>query len=467
MDTFRRGATGWPRALWIWIALAFLLRAGALWATRDISCIYDECFYSELARSLAAGEGFQPHARHYWPPGYVAFLAAHLVAGGGWLAAKATQVVLSTLLVPLVYSLARRAARSWDEVAGRRVALAAAAWIALHPTLVAYSHYLWSETLFLPIFTGGLLLAIAARDTASGGRAAAAGVLFGLSCLIKLVALFLVPLLAVWLLLGPGEPRQRLRGAVLLMLATFAVILPWTIRNAAVHGRFVLVETTTGKNLVRGNNRRPPANWDWGMERPARGMVRETGCNQVDLIDLNACLTRRGIEWIANHPGSFARRAGTKVADLVNPTSFLVRHVRKGVYGGWPPWLADATVLVVALYNMMLMALAVIGWTLGPPSSTRQAMALTTVYIVAVHVATFAMSRFRLPLEPFLAVGAALVLRAPGAFLAELRGGRRRLATFALLVALAACWSVRAGALYYEPPDRGSRGVDAPPLGGH
>ena len=34
----------------------------------------------------------------------------------------------------------------------------------------------------------------------------------------------------------------------------FLVILPWSLRNVSAYGQFVLIETTTGKNLVRGNN---------------------------------------------------------------------------------------------------------------------------------------------------------------------------------------------------------------------
>ena len=90
---------------------------------------------------------------------------------------------------------------------------------------------------------------------------------------------------------------------------------------------------------------------------------------------------------------------------------------------------------------------------------------LTVLYVLAVHVVTFAMSRFRLPLEPFLAAGAALAVTTPGPLLAGLRQGRRRLATGALLLVLAACWTARVGAMYYEPPGPGSPELDEAALG--
>jgi 4-amino-4-deoxy-L-arabinose transferase-like glycosyltransferase len=434
------------------MAAALVLRTVALIATRDIACLYDECFYSELARQLAAGQGFQPHARHFWPPGYIAFLAAHLAAGGGFLAAKASQVLLSTLLVPLVYYLGLQAARGLGAGMARRTGLIAAAWIAFDPNLIAYSHYLWSETLFLPLFTGALLFLADAGDSGSTRRAAAAGALLGLAGLIKVLPVYLVPILAIWLVARSGRHRRGLRPAVALVIVAFAVIAPWTIRNVRVHGRFVLVETTIGKNLVRGNNPREPSNWDWGMNRSARGVLRATGCNQADLVELNACLTRKGAGHILSRPGRFARRAVTKLADLASPTSFLVRHARQGVYGDWPGWLTGSVVTLVALFNMALLALAVVGWIHAPPGPVRQLVTLTTLYVLVVHVITFAMSRFRLPVEPLMAVGAALALAGPGALLASFRSGRRRWAAAALLVLLAGLWSARLGSLYYEPP---------------
>jgi hypothetical protein len=203
---------------------------------------------------------------------------------------------------------------------------------------------------------------------------------------------------------------------------------------------------------VRGNNPRGPSNWDWGANRSSRGVLRATGCNQSDLVELNACLTEAGVNMILSHPGRFARRVVTKVADLASPTSFLVRHIRREAYGPWPPGLAATVVTLVALFNMALMALALIGWIHGPPSAARQLAAVATLYVLAVHVITFAMSRFRLPLEPFMAVGAGLAMSDPSALMAGLRRGGRRWVAVALLLALAGLWSARLGSLYSEPP---------------
>lgn len=435
------------RRLLLIIAIAFVLRAVALLLTTGIECLNDECSYSELAGQLARGEGFQAHSRHYWPPGYVAFLALHLVTAAGLTGAKATQVLLSTLLVPLVFGLGRRAAIGWGDQAATSVGLLAATLIAFNPTLVAYSHYLWSETLFLPFFVGALLLGLDASRSGSLARAAAAGLLCGLACLIKVLPLYFVPVFAGYLALRGDHDRRRFGAGLVVVAATFLVILPWSVRNTLTYGRFVLIETTTGKALLRGNNPVAPANWDWGARRRHRGAIQRAQCTDPDPIEHNACLARRGLANIVEHPGRFLRQAATKIADLCNPTSFTVRHIRREIYGPWPLPVADAVVVFIASFNVALMGLAAVGWINGPAGRVRSLAGLLLAYMLAIHVVTHAMSRFRMPFEPFLAVGTALALARPKLIAAQLRVRGQALATAALLVALLASWSVRAGAL--------------------
>ena len=443
--------------LWLLILAALAIRLAGVAAAWDIGCIGDECYYSNLAHHLADGEGFRPHSRHYWPPGYIAFLAGHLKLGLGLSGARVTQAFLSTLLVPMVFLLGRQAARDAGRTDGARVGMAAAFLVAFHPTLVAYAHYLWSETLFLPLFTGGLLLIHTARARTSGRLALAAGLAMGASCLVKVLPLYLVPLLAAWVIAGTPT-RRGVRVAALLMAGTMAIILPWTARNYMVYGRLVLIETTTGKNLVRGNNPVTSSNWDWGTGRSTRGVVLRAECRDVSLVDYNACLTRYGVGQIIQHPVRFVTRAGTKVADLVNPTSFLVRHIRRGLYGDWPPPLADGVVTALALFNMALMAMAVWGWT-RHGGAWWQLTIIMVLYILAVHVVTFGMSRFRLPLMPIIVVGAVMAVIPWRAAVPQ--ASRRRQMTWAavILAILLLCWGVRVPDLYAPPPPPGTPGL--------
>ncbi|MFQ5719493.1 MAG: hypothetical protein ACE5IK_08070 [Acidobacteriota bacterium] len=459
----RPSRPGWPRSLWVLTAAAFGLRLAAWLAAGPIRCLADECFYTQLATALATGKGFQLHAGHYWPPGHIAFLAAHIKMGLGVYGAKGTQVVLSTLLVPLTFVLGRLAATGWDERLARRAGLAAAALIAFNPTLIAYAHYLWSETLFLPLFIGAMILALGAGESGSSRQAAFSGMLFGLACLIKVVPLYFVPVIAVWMSWRTSWQRRPVRTALSLIGGLLLVIGPWAMRNKATYGTVVLIETTTGKNLVRGNNPVGPANWDWGSHRQPRGVLNAVDCRASNgPAALNACFTRHGLDAITGHPLRFLADIPVKIADLVNPTSFLVRHVRRGIYGDWPAPLATAVVVSVASFNMVLMGLGVIGWIGGPRGSPRTLMLLYALYTVGVHVVMFAMSRFRLPLVPLLAVGAALVLTG-GARRILFPGSRvSRWVAAVIVMGLVLAWSARIGWLFALP--RGDQSSGGAPL---
>ena len=47
--------------------------------------------------------------------------------------------------------------------------------------------------------------------------------------------------------------KQRLAVVALLIIACLVLLVPWTARNYAAYGRFVLVDTTSGYNLWLGS----------------------------------------------------------------------------------------------------------------------------------------------------------------------------------------------------------------------
>ncbi|MCH8224123.1 MAG: glycosyltransferase family 39 protein, partial [Chloroflexi bacterium] len=110
----------------------------------------------------------------YQPPAYVVFLAAVLgVTGRSVLAAKAAQVVLSGLTVLLVYAIGR----SWFD---RRRGLIAAGICALYPNLIAFSHYLWTETFFIFVFLLAVWLLTRRDRLPTTGQCLIGGLLLGI-----------------------------------------------------------------------------------------------------------------------------------------------------------------------------------------------------------------------------------------------------------------------------------------------
>src|SRR5690606_29929723 len=179
-------------------AIGVLLRlAFALTYRGGKPLTHDEREYLALAQSLREGRGF-----HYPPdhesgtaqqfgraPGYPVFLAA-IGAPSGVTAAptrvKIVQALLGAIVVWMIGLLAGRAA-------GARAGVIAAAIAAIHPPLVWISAYVFSETLFMPLAFGCVLLlgvaerrAGAAHAPRAGGTAAiAAGLVAGAGSLVR------------------------------------------------------------------------------------------------------------------------------------------------------------------------------------------------------------------------------------------------------------------------------------------
>lgn len=215
-----------------------------------------------LARNLLAGNGFAlawdppfcPDTLR--PPLYPLFIALGYRLLG---ADPARSVLLQVLLEGLTTALA---AQLGQRAAGPRTG-ALAAWLyALNGSTQRYTGYLFAEALLLPALAGALCATLAALRRPSTGRAAWAGVGWGLALLIKPNAQYLA--LAVGGLLALASVKRqassgkgglrRLTFDVLpaaLFFATLGLTLcPWLVRNHVVLGRWTL-STAFEENVVR------------------------------------------------------------------------------------------------------------------------------------------------------------------------------------------------------------------------
>jgi 4-amino-4-deoxy-L-arabinose transferase-like glycosyltransferase len=455
-----------PVVLVLILLAAFLVRGGALWAARNALPVFDEQDYLMRAEALLDGKGYvgsyQSWVLHdasrllvdlpqypgaYQPPGYPTFIAAILaVSGRSVFAVKLAQVLLGTLTVALVYWIGSR----WFEP---RCGLVAAGLCAVYPNLIAFSHYVWSETLFIFL----LLLAVALLTTTRDGMpshkvALLTGMILGFSALTRSLAVSVMAILLGWFLF---ENRRAWRGAVvrsfLVAVGAAAVIAPWTLRNYRVHDGFVLIDTNGSFNLWRGNERwafatrpaRPEGSYKppfqaiplqpVGFQSPALMLAQiqdRLGNPRPTDLELVACARRLAWESIREHPRTFVQRAKYKVIDMWNPTSFLLRHFRLRAYGPVAPWVE-----ITASWAAVLGYLAVMGFgSIGIASSLNRSRTLLTLalvaYCTAVSVVAFGLTRFRLPLMPFIMVfagyGILKIHAAFGSATAKRAGGRTR-----------------------------------------
>jgi 4-amino-4-deoxy-L-arabinose transferase-like glycosyltransferase len=427
------------------LLLALVVRILALAAAWDAEPVHDEVTYVMRGLALLDGAGlegsFQSWVRHpghrledlpQYPgalqaPGYPAFLAGAMAVGGrSHLAGRVAQVALGMLVVFWVYLLAQR----WF---GLRQAQIAALICALYPNLIAFSHLLWAETLYLVLLLPALWLLAprlgAAAVLPTPTESLLAGGLLGAAALTRGSAVTLVPLLVGWLLLAhPGARRAVWGRSALLVLAAALVIAPWTLRNQRIHDGFVLIDTNAAFNLWRGNTARTfqtrgepsTLHYDWPFEsipvRPVgdiaaahlvRDAIRATGNERPNDLDITRYARRSALRFIADDPVAFIGRARLKLVDLWNPTSFSMRHFVVEAYGPASTAVRHLTSAAAVLSYLLVMAFAAAGLWLARRQPATWLVLSMVALISGISAVAFGLTRFRLPLLPLLAIFAA------------------------------------------------------------
>jgi 4-amino-4-deoxy-L-arabinose transferase-like glycosyltransferase len=415
-------AVRWALVVGVALRLAFGL---AYWTGKPLT--NDEREYLALAVNVAQGRGFRPEPpwesgppisdvqRFGRAPGYPLFLApltlldADLRAGrmpaDVPAAVKIAQALLGGVGIVLLAAIVRR-------TAGARAG-AVAAWLAaLFPPLVWMPAYALSEALYSAIalacvwWLGTVTDAaredgLARRSLGEGGwRLAGAGLAAGIGALTRPTMLFFLPFAAVLLVARAADRRAGIVRAAVFGAAALAAIAPWTLRNAIVHGRFVLIASEGGVTFWTGNHREAIGEGD---------------------LAANPHLKLRNAEFRARHAGLseealeplyYAEALGFIRED---PLRWLGLEVRKFWYT-WVPFgpsyrlHSSRYFRTSAIAVLAILPVAVAGLRRAPRAAWPAGLLTLAASSVAVGLVFFPQERFRLPvLDPALLACASLV----------------------------------------------------------
>jgi hypothetical protein len=408
-DTARRS---W--AILLILSLALALRVG--WAvTRpaddaSIGALPDQREYLALATHLLDGHGlefidarFHDAVKAFRTPGYPLLIAA---CGAKVRLVRLVQALLDVSTVLAIWLLARRL------IGGRVAPGVAARIVALNPFLIYFTGLLLSETLFTAMLAWAMVLLCFGNGGRGPIRATllwlAGGLLLGLSVLVRPSAIALpivLGLVSVFLntggevsykLLGLSSDEPGGRGAwrlppgLTLMLLTMLCLLPWVVRNRVVLGQWVWLDTNSGFTLYDGYN--PDAtgasNQSFVSRMPELQALGEVGRDEH--------LKQEAIEYARAHPGRVLALAGAKLARTWWPAPLSREYRRPALW-----WAAMA-------YSLPLDVLVLAGLLWGRmPRSAKVFLIAPAIYFSIIHALTVGSLRYRVPVEPPLAVIAA------------------------------------------------------------
>lgn len=390
--------------------------------------IADQVSYHTLAMRVLDGHGFtfgepwwpatQPNMpTAHWSYLYTLFLVAvYGVVGEYPLVARLLQVGVVGALMPLL------AFGLGQKVFNRRTGLVAAALTAGYAYFIYYAAALMTETFFICAVLGVLYLAIrlserwqpssGARPGGVVGLTVAFGLTLGAAILLRQVFLLFVPVLLAWL--GwLGLRRQRGREAVAVLAGAGALaallILPFTLFNYARFGEFVLLNTNAGyafyyaNHPVYGDQFEPILSGETANYRDI--LPPELMGRGLSEAELERELMQRGLGFIVDDPLRYVRLSLSRVPVLFmfwpsSESSLMGNATRVASFGLFWPFMLGGVIMFM------------LEWMAGrsqAPNAGAVLLLFTLAYCL-IHIVSWALVRYRLPVDAVWLVFAARAL---------------------------------------------------------
>jgi 4-amino-4-deoxy-L-arabinose transferase-like glycosyltransferase len=354
------------------------------------------------------------------PPAYVGVVAG--VYGLFGPESRAAHFVLEllnaiagALVVPLVFSIGRR-------LSGVTAAFLASGLVAVNPTLLVFTDFVWDTALFTLAVTVCAWVAVRLSESRlTFGHGVGFGVLLGVVAMVNPALTTAYPLLVLWPLHRCGQLRWR-------RLAAFAgatvcgwliAIAPWTVRNYVRFGELMYIRGGFPFQLWLGVCPEAEENPKrvWARQSPMSTRAPELQARLAELGGEQAFVRDRGEhawEAIRNQPLRFLRLSGERALDYWFGS--VITHSTRSE-SGVPRGAARLAVMLFLSAETLLLPLALLVRG-GPGRDVRWLLAVVALFCL-VYCATAIMLRFRSPTEPLIATVIAVSA-------AELIGRRRR-----------------------------------------
>lgn len=385
--------------------------------------IADQLSYHTLSVRVLEGHGFSfgepwwPATRAneptaHWSYLYTSYLfGVYRLFGIKPLIARLIQALVVGFFQPIIAFLITR------RVFNRRAGYLAAVLTAGYAYFVYYAATLMTEAYFILAMMISVLLAIRLTDenrsdgsgarTRSGWLAILLGVSMGVMVLLRQVALLIVPVILLWILLRNWQVKRltvsvRQVGAAAIVL--IAMILPWTAFNYSRFQKPVLLNTNAGFAFYLSNH--PIYGTDFqpilSEDTATYGELIPANLAGLSEPELDQELMVRGLRFVSEDPIRYIELSISRIPDFFmfwpaadsSRISNLSRTLSFGLL--WPFILAG---LVLAGLQKS-----------GVGSALKSGEGLITAIILAysaVHILSWALVRYRIPLDALMITFAA------------------------------------------------------------
>lgn len=419
--------TAWTRILTrplpLILAMSILLRLTVAVAMGnrvvELPGVFDQISYHNLALRVVNGYGFS-FGELWWPitPAnaptshwsflYTIYLVLIYSLFGPYpIIARILQAIIVGILHP--YIVYRISAKLFTK----NVGIVAAAITAVYVYFFYYGAALMTEPFYITAILFSLFFALQlsestnkAQDTKLG---IALGISIGIALLLRQVYLLFLPFLFAWIWIvrarrGSSLPIVSTIFSIVLMVL---LILPITFYNYARFGSFVLLNTNSGYAFFWGNH--PIHGTEFVSILPTRTYqeIIPEEVRHLNEADLDRELLRRGIQFITDDPRRYLLLSLSRIPPYFMfwysaDSSLLSNISRLASFGVMLPFMLYGTAL--GLKKIPESGKRFLDWLTSPYS-------LLMIFVVVysgVHVLTWTLIRYRLPVDAVLIPFAAL-----------------------------------------------------------
>jgi len=376
--------------------------------------IHDQISYHTLSTRLVGGYGLT-FGKNWWPAThadeptahwsylYLGYLSAiYKTVGINPLVVRLIQAILVGILQPyLAFLIGRR-------VFNQTVGLASAAITAAYGYFIYYAAALMTESFYIVAIRASLYLAILLSDFGAASEwkpkliqifkwGIALGVALGIAVLLRQLFLLFIPFLFIWMLWRGGKQQigaLLISGGVILIM-----ILPFTIYNYTRFSRFVILNTNAGFAFFWGNHPIYGDNFE-PILPDSQGSYQDLIPEDVRDLDeaaLDQALLIRGVQFVFDDPFRYLRLSLSRI-----PPYFMF----------WPSSESSMVSNIVRVASFgILLPFILIGLVLSfihriKPVS-KQPLSLLYLYTVVyttIHVLSWTLIRYRLPVDAILVI---------------------------------------------------------------
>jgi 4-amino-4-deoxy-L-arabinose transferase-like glycosyltransferase len=350
-----------------------------------------------IAASIASGHGFSnPFGPQTGPTAWEPPLYPYLVAGvfhlfGTYSTASAfvllsVNSLFSALTCIPIFLIGRR-------IFSEKIAVGSAwAWALLPNVMFWCTRAIWETSLAALLMATIFWLTLTMEDRDGWAPWLQFGLLWGIAALSSTSLLSFLPASGLWSWYRRAKNGKRsIYGVVLAALMFLTCISPWLVRNYRTFGQFIFIRDNFGAELRLGNGRGADGTW---MEylHPTQDVYAMRQYQQMGELAYIKMRKQQAVEYIkADYPRFFGLCAKRFVYFWAGPPKATQ-----------PPWLNE-------LKNSLFLASSVLSfWGLIRALRLRKSGAWLLFWLMALYPAiyyvVFATPRYRVPIEPVLAI---------------------------------------------------------------